>query len=72
MKKINLNVLKIILTPREMKNVTGGSISCCFWQSTYSWDCTDDPQIAEHMGTYHWACNNVDAYQYCAHKEYCQ
>ena len=28
MKKINLNVLGVILTPKELRNVTGGSIGC--------------------------------------------
>ena len=77
-KKISLDVLKIILTPWEMKNVTGGSnggdgiSQCCFWQSLSSWDCTDSEAEAAHMGTYHWACNNNQAYQYCSHKPYCQ
>ena len=28
-KKISLDMLKIILTPKEMKNVLGGSTGCC-------------------------------------------
>ena len=28
MEKINLDLLKIVLTPKEMKNITGGSASC--------------------------------------------
>ena len=51
--KINLNGLKNVLSPKEMKNITGGSIIChlsCDWGSILGTCAGTDPCECERYG----------------------
>ena len=54
-KKISLETLKILLTPKEMKNITGGS---AFWCECYT-----------NVGS--WTCYNPAPGSDCGISEYC-
>jgi len=55
MKKINLNGLKNVLSPKEMKNVKGGTYTC---------ECTDHSAKATCYNSSLQACES-DFEQYC-------
>ena len=63
-KKISLDLLKIILTPREMKNVLGGSDpDDCEWSpGTCGWSLG--------FGTGYYTCNASKAYVTCMYAEF--
>ena len=67
-KKICLDGLKKVMNPKEMKNILGGSGSCCIWESpTPDWGCTDTAIAAEFMATPNgwWGCNTAEAIERC-------
>ena len=63
MKKISLNRIRKILSCDEMKNVTGGSGSCCYVEdSNGNGYCYRQPPSG---GGEHWECNTPFAYDFC-------
>ena len=62
--KISMLRLKTFLSPKEMKNITGGSgINGCYWESRTDSGCVPTEVQAEFMacGGY-WCCNCADSY----------
>ena len=59
--KINYKSIKEALTPKEMKNITGGT-GWCYWESPTDRGCAIDAISAEFMATASgwWCCNCGD------------